>query len=100
MSVRIEQAIARGETIEQICRHLDVTVDQVVKVRRRLDAIVLTADMTIRESNRCRPRRLPACGTPSGYNRHLRLREPIDDACRHAASAAAARRARRRLART
>lgn len=48
-----------------------------------------------------RPEPLP-CGTPAAYQRHIRRREPIDDACRKAnradKAAQAARRAQREAA--
>ncbi|MFI9824457.1 WhiB family transcriptional regulator [Streptomyces sp. NPDC052013] len=45
-------------------------------------------------TGRPRSREIPECGTRSAYQRHVRLKEPIDDACR-AANAAAIRGHRR-----
>lgn len=36
-------------------------------------------------------RKIPECGTRSGYNRHLRLKEPTCELCRAAQSASAKR---------
>lgn len=42
-------------------------------------------------------KKVPECGTPSGYSRHKRLGEPVDDACRDAMKAdSRARRARKK----
>lgn len=92
----VEQAIARGETLEWIITHLDVTPRYVARVRRGMDEAVVEED----RPGGCRGpgAHVKPCGTYAAYQRHHRRREPIDQECRAAASTARRRQRARRAA--
>lgn len=78
----VEQAVARGETLEWIVTHLDVTPRYVARVRRGMDEAVAEEDRP--GGGRGPGRNVTPCGTYAAYQRHVRRHEPIDQECRDA----------------
>lgn len=72
-ATRVEQAIARGHTLERIAATLELPIEHVERVWRRMDS---------RASEE--PPALEPCGTNAAYCRHVSRGEPIDQACRDA----------------
>lgn len=78
MTATIAQALARGEPVAKIMADLDVSYTAVKETRDR-----------VAKGRPCGPLcacySMP-CGTPAGYDRHVRRGEPGCEACRFAAA--------------
>lgn len=81
---QVEQAIARGDAIDQICRNLDVTPGTVVRARQQMDAAIAESAPKVAPNRYRRTVAVHPCGTRAAYERHLSRFEPIDEACRDA----------------
>ena len=106
---RIEQAAATaicgGCPVKAMCRQWSIATRQAYGTwggmtegeRRQLLRIRVTEG---EDEPRRGGRPRAACGTPSAYDRHIKLGEPIDDACRMAHTRVSAERRQRAKQRT
>lgn len=102
--IEIEQGIARGETVIDMCRRLRVAEDDVCAVWLRMDRINETGDTdlprgrprTAYRRGKKGPRPEAPCGTRAAFDRHRRRGEDIDAACIDAERVYQAARWRRR----
>jgi hypothetical protein len=84
LRTRIEQAIARGETLDRICDTLNVNPRAVDAVLRRMDAAIAEDDDPHVGLTRSGPRPEPLLqphGTHAAYNRHRNRSETPCETC-------------------
>ena len=89
LDVRIEQQRACGYDVWETARRLGIRASDVREVWDRMDEIA-------EESPRTPGPPIPPCGTENGAKRHMRLGEPVDQACRDARNKARRERTERR----
>lgn len=69
----IEQAVARGETLDWICDNLNVSTRLVDATLRRMDELLAEpepVERPRRPKRERRPRQLRPCGTHAAFGRH------------------------------
>lgn len=79
--IKVEQAVARGLTLDEICASLHVDPTLVDRVVQRMELAVAEID---RPGGGCQHANVAPCGTHAAFQRHRSRREPIDQECRDA----------------